>query len=133
MVKKLYTRLITRDDILEMFGYNLVDIVNVGAFATKEKAADAWLDEACESINGLILEKRGKLFTQRLNEFVANPNNADDDLYKGLFWSQMYEMRFFIDNGRFAATGKIDPLRKKHDEEAINTLYTYGIIRDGAY
>lgn len=131
-IPKLYTRLITAKDILENFGYDMLSIAEQGAFATKEKAVDAWLDEACESINGLILNKRGAMFTKALNEFIADEKNKNDILYRAMYWSQMYEMRFFIDNGRFAAVGKIDIARKLHDDEAINTLYAYGILKDGA-
>lgn len=131
MPRKLYTRLITSEDILTNFGYNLEEIVNVGAFPSKNLAVEAWLDEACESINSLILEKRGFLFVEKLNSFLNIEANKDDGIYSAIYWAQMYEMRFFIDNGRFESVGKIDPLRKKHDEQAINILYTYGIIKDG--
>ena len=131
MARKLYTRLITAEDIKEHFGYDLEEMVNQGAFPSKFQAVESWLDEACESINGLILEKRGFLFVEKLNAFLNIEANKNDGLYDAVFWSQMYEMRFFIDNGRTSSRSTIDPLKKKHDEEAINILYTYGIIRDG--
>lgn len=131
-IPKLYTRLITAEDIKNNFGYDLKIIANQGHFTSIQEAVNSWLDEACESINGLILEKRGKDFTKALNTFLANENNKEDDIYIAMYWAQMYEMRFFIDNGRFSSTGKIDPTRKTHDEQAINTLYTYGILKDGA-
>lgn len=130
-IPKLFTRLITAEDIKTNFGYDLTIMANQGHFATNEEAVNAWLDEAAESINGLILEKRGPSFTRALNNYISKEENNQDELTYAMFWAQMYEMRFFIDNGRFDSTGKIDPTRKKHDEQAINILYSYSILKDG--
>lgn len=130
-IPKLYTRLITAEDIKINFGYDLTIMANQGHFSTKQDAVEAWLDEAAESINGLILEKRGPNFTKALNNYISKQDNIEDDLTYAMFWAQLYEMRFFIENGRFDSTDKIDITRKKHDVQAINILYSYSILKDG--
>ncbi len=130
MTPKLFTKLITAKDIELNFGYDLKSMVTIGGFGSAKDAVEAWLDEACESINDLIISKCGYQFTKALNDYIANPENKDNEVYKVMYWAQMYEMRFFIDNGRFSAVGKIDQTRKKHSEEAIRLLYSAGILRD---
>ena len=130
MTPKLYTKLITAKDIESQFGYDLKSMVTIGGFGSAKDAVESWLDEACESINDLIMTKCGFVYAKKLNEYIANPTNKDDDVYTVMYWAQMYEMRFFIDNGRFSAVGKIDNTRKKHSEEAIRLLYSAGILRD---
>lgn len=131
--KKLYTKLITAKDIELNFGYDLISMVTIGGFGSAKDAVEAWLDEACESIFDFITSKMGIFFTKKLNDFLANEENIETDIYECIYWAEMYEMRFFVDNGRFSAVGKVDPFRKKHSEEAIRTLYSFGIVRDVIY
>lgn len=128
--QKLFTKLITAKDIELQFGYDLMSMVTIGGFGSAKDAVEAWLDEACESINELIMTKCGYQFTKYLNNYLTVEENKETEIYKVIFWAQMYEMRFFIDNGRFSAVGKIDNTRKKHSEEAIRLLYNAGILRD---
>ncbi len=132
MVKKLFTRVITKEDIKREYGYDLTQMATIGGFMNATSAVNAWLDEAAESINDLILDKRGFEYAKRLNEYLTKAEETED-IYLVMYWAQMEEMRFFIDNGRFSSTGKIDPTRKKHSEEAIRLLYSVGILRDGVF
>lgn len=130
-IRKPYVRLITKEDIEENFGYDLENMVTLGKFNSAADAINSWLDEAAESIASVISMNMGNEFLTKLNEFVSKEENMDDDLYVGLYWAQMYEFRFFIDNGRFSATSNFDANKKIHDEQSIKTLYQYGIIRIG--
>ena len=46
-------------DIELNFGYDLKSMVTIGGFGSAKDAVEAWLDEACESINDLIISKCG--------------------------------------------------------------------------
>ena len=128
--KKLYTKLITAKDIELNFGYDLISMVTIGGFGSAKDAVEAWLDEACESIFDFIAYKMGLRYTDKLNVFLSNPDNETTDIYRAIYWAEMYEMRFFIDNGRPSAIAKVDLTKKKHSEEAIRVLYEFGIVRD---
>lgn len=131
MIPKLYTRLITADDFKDNFGYDLKLRLNQGNFNTIEDAVNSWLDEACESINQLIMQRRGREFTTKLNLFIAEDVNSTDELYQAMYWAQLYEARFFFENGRPASLSKVDGTIKHHDEQALQILYTYGILEHG--
>lgn len=130
-MKKLYTRLITKNDIEDTFGYPLENMVNQGAFASKNLAIDNWLDEACEMVNDLILQNRGKDYTKLLNDYIADEANNESDIYEGMYWAQMYQMRFIIDNGNIKANANINEQKKAYDDQVINILLRYGILGGG--
>lgn len=129
-MQKPYVRLIKAEDIELQFGYDIKKDALIGAFGSKEDASNSWMDEACESISLLISKKMGRNFLSKLNEFVSDENNKNDPVYEALYWAQMYEFRFFYDNGRWSSQGTKDSSRKYHSEEAIEVLYDFGLIRD---
>lgn len=129
-MKKPYVTLIKKEDIRSNFGYDLESDALQGGFGSKQDAVNSWLDEAAESIALVISRKMGRIFLSKLNEFVSKEENKTDSVYEALYWAQMYEFRFFYDNGRWSSQGTKDVNRKYHSEEAIQILYDNGLIRD---
>lgn len=122
---KLYKRLFTSEEIKNTFGYDLLDIVNIGGFKTKQDAVDSWCDEAASSLNNLIIKNRGIMFAKNIY------NIDNEEILNVLKQAQMYEMLFIIENGNIQASAKLDNSLKLHSIEAVDLLYSVGILING--
>ncbi|UKI50396.1 MAG: hypothetical protein L6U99_02890 [Clostridium sp.] len=66
-----------------------------------------------------------------MNNYIADEVNVESDIYEGMYWAQMYQMRFIIDNGNIKANANINEQKKAYDDQVINILLRYGILGGG--
>ena len=128
----IYKRLFTVEDVRTNFGYDLMAIAKQGGFTTKEAACNAWCDEAALSIHKLIVANRGVEFTKRLYKAVELTDENNAELAEQLKMIQMYEMLFIVENGNVQLQAEKKPNYKEHSDEAIELLYSSGILILGA-
>lgn len=119
---KMYKRLFTVEDFKENFGYNLITRAKQGDFPTVEASCEAWCDEAALSIHMLIIKNRGVAFAKKLYE------SNNEELLDVLKTAQLYEMLFIYENGNVQLSAKIEDNTKTHSQEAIDLLYSTGIL-----
>jgi hypothetical protein len=132
---KLYKRLFTVEDVRLNFGYDLMAIAKQGGFTTLEAACEAWCDEAALSIHKLVVGNRGVEFAKRLYaavDLVDESNNyVNEELRNTLKVAQMHEMLFIVENGNVQLQAEKKANYKEHSDEALELLYSYGILRLG--
>lgn len=133
---KLYKRLFTVEDVRLNFGYDLMAIAKQGGFTTLEAACEAWCDEAALSIHKVLVSNRGIDFTKTLYDAVElvdedTTNYAYEELRNHLKMAQMYEMLFIVENGNIQLQAEKKANYKEHSDEALELLYSYGILRLG--
>lgn len=132
---KLYKRLFTVEDVRLNFGYDLMAIAKQGGFTTLEAACEAWCDEAALSIHKVLVSNRGIDFTNTLYAAVEMVDESQklmyEELRNQLKMAQMYEMLFIIENGNIQLQAEKKANYKEHSDEALELLYSYGILRLG--
>ena len=129
---KIYKRLFTVEDVRTNFGYDLIAIAKQGGFISKEAACEAWCDEAALSIHKLIVANRGADFAKRLYKTVEFTDEYNSKLAEQLKMIQLYEMLFIVENGNIQLQAERKTNYKEHSDEAIELLYSNGILVMGA-